>query len=104
MAEISEPRKLSLVEMKARAQAKTEHDKENARIKRDILVLTLEFLRNNGYIDSCQRLQSESGISLAKWQVSVSSRIGVDASVPGSLYTHSLDLCGNHVGIRYPFS
>jgi hypothetical protein len=69
MSEISQPRKISLVEMKARAQAKNEQDKEASRIKRDVLVLTLEFLRSNGYIDACQKLQAESGVSLAKWQV-----------------------------------
>lgn len=33
-----------------------------------MLVLVLDYLMQNGYVESLQRLQSESGVSLQKWQ------------------------------------
>ncbi len=47
-----------------------QEDREHARLKRDSLVLVLDFLAQNGYVDSLTRLQAESGVSLQKWQVS----------------------------------
>jgi len=60
--------RLSVVDMRIRAQVKQDEEKENARIKRDLIVLIEDYLAQNGYIDTLHRLQAESGISLSKWQ------------------------------------
>ncbi|KAJ3305014.1 Katanin p60 ATPase-containing subunit A-like 2 [Kappamyces sp. JEL0829] len=57
---------LSLSKIKTQADARTaEMDRVEAR-KKHLLVLILTHLAANGYTESCERLQHESGISLAK--------------------------------------
>eukprot|EP00162_Nutomonas_longa_P007730 comp17990_c0_seq2/m.31348 comp17990_c0_seq2/g.31348 ORF comp17990_c0_seq2/g.31348 comp17990_c0_seq2/m.31348 type:complete len:596 (+) comp17990_c0_seq2:81-1868(+) len=57
----------SLAQVKAASSARKFEEASLARRKKDTLVLVLRHLADNGYIDACDRLQSESGVSLEAW-------------------------------------
>ncbi|ORX77716.1 AAA-domain-containing protein [Anaeromyces robustus] len=60
---------LSYVRMKISNEAKLAEENKIEQRKKNLLVLILDFLQNNGYINSVERLQTESNIFLNKVSV-----------------------------------
>lgn len=56
----------TLMEMKLRSQAREDEEADRAKRRRNILVLILDHLTRHGYVEACERLQAESGVSLSQ--------------------------------------
>jgi hypothetical protein len=57
-----------LLEIKYKAKAKEDDELEKAQNRRDILILILHHFSKHGYIQSLDKLEQESGVSLKRWQ------------------------------------
>jgi katanin p60 ATPase-containing subunit A1 len=57
---------LSLSKIKASSDAKTTEIEKQAQRKQSLMVLILDYLQTNGYIETCEKLTSEAGVSLKK--------------------------------------
>ena len=53
--------------LKARNEIRLEGEKKTVDRKRNLLTIVARYLQDNGYIESCQKIQSEAGVSLSKY-------------------------------------
>ena len=59
----------TLKALKARSEARLHEEKRQIDRQRNVLTLVLRHLIDHGYVDSAERLQSEAGQSLSKYDV-----------------------------------
>jgi len=59
----------TLQALKAKSEAKSQEEKRQIDKKREVIILVEQFLQDQGFLNSLESLQNESGCSLAKYQV-----------------------------------
>ncbi|XP_065179657.1 katanin p60 ATPase-containing subunit A-like 2 [Sycon ciliatum] len=58
---------LSYLQLKHANEARVSEEAKTAQTRKDLLILTLEYLRDEGYLQSVQTLERESGLSLNRY-------------------------------------
>eukprot|EP00117_Sycon_ciliatum_P035954 scpid97578/ scgid4622/ Katanin p60 ATPase-containing subunit A-like 2; p60 katanin-like 2 len=58
---------LSYLQLKHANEARVSEEAKAAQTRKDLLILTLEYLRDEGYLQSVQTLERESGLSLNRY-------------------------------------